>query len=129
MLGDERGEEAHERDAHREAVPDEGRVVRVQVVVGRAEPHQRRAAEHRGPGPRRRRGLAVHEREAHQADDHERQVGGDVPEVRDAEQAPLVGEVVIGARLGDGPGEQERDEQRAKRAPEQEEPPVHGSAI
>jgi hypothetical protein len=79
--------EGHKRDSGAEDA-----IVRAEPWRG--EPRRLQPSEHRG--------------------DEERQVGGDIPEVRHAEQQPPVGEPVIVRVLRD-PVEQERADDRGER--------------
>ena len=81
-LLDHVGERRHERDRHRQTVPEQADVVRPPVVIGRAEAGQEHAEEERAGGK-----IAAHAIEPHRADQDERQVRHHVPEVRDAEHA------------------------------------------
>ena len=50
MLRDHCADYAHESYGHGNAVPDEGLVIGVQMIIARAKCHQNETNEHGGPG-------------------------------------------------------------------------------
>ena len=96
-LLDDIRQDRHERDRHRQAIPEQPGVVRIPVVVGRAEAGQEHAEEKHARGQ-----VAAEILQAHRADQDERQIGDHVPEIRDAEQRLLVGELVVICGCGIG---------------------------
>src|SRR5688572_16830426 len=99
VFDQQRGEKAHESDADGYAVEDERRIVRMSVVPARSERDEGGAGEKRRPCRTGFFALTPQQRETHQSDDEKRRVRYDVPEMADAEDGTLVGEIVIAARL------------------------------
>jgi hypothetical protein len=109
---DDVGQDRHEGDRHRQAIPEQTGVIRIPVVVGRAEAGQKHADE-----KHTRRQVAAKKPQAQRADPNERQVGNDVPKIRDAQQRLPVGKLVIVLRLRDR-WKQQQAQQRRRRQTE-----------
>ncbi len=104
VLADEDGQEGHERDRHRQPIPDQAVVGRSEVIVARAKGHQDGPEEECEIGRAQRRkntgrGPRAHHEEARQADRKKGEVRYNIPEVWNAEDGALIGEGVIALRL------------------------------
>lgn len=109
-FGEDCGEQGEEADRHRQSVPDESLVVRMQVVVARADCCSTHGDEENqiapavdGIGKRRTgtRGRCQDEANARCPYEKEKDVRNHVEEVRNSKQATLVCEIVISGILGD----------------------------
>jgi hypothetical protein len=130
-LGDDGGQQGHERHRHRQPVPDQPVVVRREVVVGGAEAGEQDAHEEDDVGPPLRGidegdGAGAEQRgDPEEAHDGERQVGQDVQRVRHAQERAVVGEAVVRRVLRDGGNEQGAGRRQGEDGDER--PPVPGS--
>ena len=108
-LGEDDHEERREQKAENQPVPNQGRVAGRCVVVGRSKASKKFAEEECEVGSsfpalakgRRLGGPAHQPHTAGQADNRERKIRDDVPEMWNAGEVPLIGEVVILGRLRD----------------------------
>jgi hypothetical protein len=111
VFGDERNEQSHEPDRHRQAIPEQGRVVRRPVVVRGTEENEGGAGKQYEP----RNGKSLEaactpEQKSGDADDEERDVGSHVEHVRDAAEDAAIGEIVVREILRDRrPRKEERE--------------------
>ncbi len=106
-LDDQRRHQRSENDRHRQAVPDQMRIVRSQVVVSRSERGQQETDEHSEKGPALARieqcflGMTSNEQNSADAHDSERGIRDYIAKVRDSQPPTLVGELMIRSRLRD----------------------------
>jgi hypothetical protein len=100
----DQAEERHKSHRHRQAVPDQRRVRRGQVVPRRTESDQRHSAsEDRHRLRNAGRHQAAQPREAEQADEKEQQIRHHVPEVGHSGPGAIIGEQVVRRILPEPP--------------------------
>jgi hypothetical protein len=133
-LCDDGPDQRHEANSHRQAVPNQRLVVRMEVIPRRAEGSERHSGEKCEVGPSLARieearppfgriaERANHSRQAHQK---EERVGNNVEAIGNAKESTVVREVVIGLTLRNG--REEKHDNDRESDPGQEDPnsPVH----
>src|SRR6266436_1315433 len=92
VLAEESDEQAHEGDRDEQPVPDERRVPGVPMVIARAHAHESDAREERDPGGPASQLVPKAKPEPRDSDQKKRDIGDDVPEIRNAEKSAAVGE-------------------------------------
>jgi hypothetical protein len=133
-FGQERREQPHEADRHRQAIPEQSCIVGCEVEVRGADARHRDTREerairprvpvvrqHPGPAP------AGDGDEPGDADNRERNIRQDVEAVRHTEKRPVVGEDDVFRRLRDGRPPEGKSDSRECRAPEDRVFPDHAS--
>ena len=123
---EERARESGDGERHRDAVPEERRVGRRVVVIGGTQPDQdgrreeTRVERDLGPVSEARAeepgALGPEPDERHQAHRHEREVRGDVGEVRDPQAGHVVSEDIVSGRIH--AVREHRAERRRRRDPQ-----------
>ena len=84
MFGHQRNQQGHEGEGHRQSVPDQRRIARRPVIVGRANADQA-VATNTSPSSRDGAGVARTQSDAQGADDHEGDIRRDIEQVGHAE--------------------------------------------
>ncbi len=110
------GEDRHERKRHWQAIPEQTPVARRPMVIGRSEAGQEYAEKEDAGGQ-----AAAHMHEAERTNQNERQVGHHAPEMRNAEQRPLIGEAMVNLALRDWRNEQKRRQRNRGKAEQKSE--------